>query len=128
SVFERLAQSARSPTGTSDDRRLANDFRRSAVALDRIYGRRKSLEVSLECRVDVLSALPCGHRLGADFFASLLAIAANDCSAATSDRADHAARRSRVRLGSWRRDIFPLVAAWCVPGGGRCVGDFPKMR
>jgi len=58
---------------------LANDFRRSAVALDRIYGRGKSLEVSLERRVDVLSALPCGNRLGADLLLLLLAIAANDC-------------------------------------------------
>src|SRR6266536_4867129 len=32
-VFERLAQSARGPTGASDDCCLANDFRRSAVAL-----------------------------------------------------------------------------------------------
>src|SRR4029077_9332674 len=98
------------------------------VALDRIFGRRKSAKVSLERRVDFLSALPRDNRLGADLFSSLLSIAANDCSAATSDLADHATWRSRARLGSRRRDIFPVVAAWRVPGAGRCVDDFPKRR
>ena len=48
--------------------------------------------------------------------------------AATGDLADHATWRSRVRLGSRRRDIFPVVAAWRVPGAGGCVDDFSKKR
>ena len=78
--------------------------------------------------VDFLSALPRGNRFGAHLFASLLAIATNDCGEATSDLAHHATWRRRVRLGSWRRDIFRLVAARRVPGACRCVDDFPKRR
>ena len=122
------AQGARDPAGAGDDCCLANDFRCSAIALDRIYGRRKSVEVSLECRVDFLSALPRGNRFGAHLFASLLAIATNDCGEATSDLAHHATWRRRVGLGSWRRDIFHLVSPWRVPGARRCVDDFPKRR
>ena len=129
SAFSNVLLKARgSPTCAGDDCCLANDFRCSAIALDRIYGRRKSVEVSLECRVDFLSALPRGNRLGAHFFASLLAIAPNDCGEATSDLAHHATWRRRVRLGSWRRDIFHLVAPRRVPGACRGVDDFPKRR
>jgi hypothetical protein len=57
-------------------------------------------------------------------FASLLAIAANDCRSTTSDLAHHAAWRSGVRLGDWRRDIFPVVAPWRVLGASWRVDDF----
>ena len=127
-IFKRVAQGACGPTGSGDDCCLANDFRCSAIALDRIFGGRKSVKVSLDRRVDFLSALPRGNRFGAHLFASVLAIATNDCGEATSDLAHHATWRRRVGLGSWRRDIFPLVAARRVPGACRCVDDFPKRR
>jgi len=88
----------------------------------------KSVEVSLEYGLDLLPALSRGDRFGAHLFASLLVIAANDCRSATSDLAHHAAWRSGVRLGTWRRDIFRVVTAWRVPGARRRVDDLPKRR
>jgi hypothetical protein len=48
-------------------------------------------------------------------FASLLVITANDCGKTTGDLADHTTWRGHVRVGNWRRDIFPVVAAWRLP-------------
>ena len=103
-------------------------FGAAPLLLIGFIGRRKSAKVSLECRVDFLSPLPRGNRLGAHVSPALLAIATNDCGEATSDLAHHATGRRRVRLGGWWRDIFHLVAPWRVPGARRCVDDFPKRR
>jgi hypothetical protein len=120
--------SARDPTRASDDRRLANDFRRSAIAGDRIFGGRKSGAVSLERAVDLLFALSGRHRLRAYVFTSLLAVAANDCRETTSNLAHHATWRGRVRLGNWRRDVFPMVAFGRLFRPRRRMDDFPKVR
>jgi len=85
----------------------------------------------LERRVDVLSALPCGNRLGADLFASLLAIAANDCSAATSDRADHATGAVALgwAVGGETFSLWSLLGACLVLAGVWMIfrkGDEPE--
>ena len=118
-----LLKVPRSPIGAGDDCCLANDFRRSAFALDRSHSGRKSVEVSLEYGLDLLPAISGGDRLGAHLFASLLVVAANDCRTATSNLAHNAAWRGGVRLGSWRRDIFPMVAARRLPRACRCMDD-----
>src|SRR5207237_9370650 len=113
---------------SGDDCCLVNDFLRSAVALVWSPSRRKSVNVSLEYGLDFLPALSGGDRLGAHLFASLLVVATDDCRSATSDLAHHAAWRSGVGLGIGRRDIFPVVTPWRMPGARRRVDDCPKRR
>src|SRR4029450_8209556 len=126
--FERAAKIAQRATCSGDDCCVANDFRRSTLALDRSRCRRKSIAVSLERGLDFLPALSRGDRLGAHLFASLLVVAANDRREAASNLTHHAAWRRRVRLGIWGGDIFAVVASWCMPGARRCLDDFPKRR
>jgi len=125
-VFERVTQSPRNPIGSSDDCRMANDFRRRPFAFDWVHSRRESDQVSLERDLDFLSALSRDNRLGAHVSPALLVATANDSRTATNNLADHATRRSGIRLGNRRRNIFNLVAAWRVPGARWRVDNFPK--
>src|SRR5262249_13391899 len=127
-VFERSAKSARNPAGAGDDCCLANDFRHRPTARDRICSGRKSATVSLDHVVEFLSPLSRSNRLGPHLPASLLAVTADDHSAATNNLTHHSTWGSSVRLGNWRRDIFHLVAPWCLPGASRCLDYFSKRR
>src|SRR5439155_12774144 len=123
-VFERAAQSARDPVGTSDDRGLANDFWRSASARHRIQSGGKSAALSLERLVYLLFALPGRDRFGAQVFASLLAPAANDRGQFAGDLARHAAGCRGARMGNRWREIFSLVTSRRVFRARWCVDDF----
>src|SRR5262249_46859160 len=127
-VFERLAQSPRDSVRACHDCGVANDFRHCAIALDWICGRGKSLEVSLERGLGFLSAVSRGNRIRAHLFASLLVVAANDCGEATGNLAHYSTWCGRIRLGSWRGDIFSVVAFWRVLGARRSVDDLSKGR
>src|SRR6266550_2151519 len=127
-VLQCLTQSSRDSTGTLDDRRLANDLRRSAIARHRIYCGRKSGSVSLERLIFFLLALSGCDRLGANVSVALLAVATHDGGKATSNLAHYPAWCSYARMGNWRRDIFPALACWSLFRPGRRVDDFPKSR
>src|SRR5438105_2301942 len=114
-IFQCHAEEARAPTCARHDRRLADDFRRCAIARDGIFRGRKSAALTLDKNGTILPFLSRGAGFRPHLPAALLAVAAHVGHEPANHLADHAARRGALRLAAWRRDVLNLVARrWCA--------------